>query len=54
MESFKFSKSMRKKYLNKRFAVVETSLNADEDNNDIIDDHAQAKRKFFIINANIY
>ena len=38
MESFKFSKSMRKKYLNKRFAVVENSLNADEDNNDIIDE----------------
>ena len=38
MESFKLSKSMRTKYINKRFAVVKNSLNADEDNNDIIDE----------------
>jgi hypothetical protein len=38
MESFKLSKSMRKKFMNKRSAVVENSLNADEDNNDIIDE----------------
>ena len=38
MESFKLSKSMRTKYINKHFAVVKNSLNADEDNNDIIDE----------------
>ena len=37
-ETFKLSKSMRKKYINKRFAVVEM-LKADEhNNNDIIDE----------------
>jgi hypothetical protein len=38
LQSFKLSWSMRKKFMNKRFAVVENSLNADEDNNDIIDE----------------
>ena len=38
LESFKLSRSMRKKFIDKRFAVVENSLNADEDNNDIIDE----------------
>ena len=33
--SFKLSRSMRKKFINKRYAVVENSLIADEDNNDI-------------------
>ena len=36
--SFKLSRSMRKKFINKRYAVVENSLIADEDNNDIIDE----------------
>ena len=34
MESFK---SMRKKFINKRSAIVESSLHADENNNDIIE-----------------
>ena len=38
LESFKLSRSMRKKFIDKRFAVVENSLNVDEDNNDIIDE----------------
>ena len=38
MASFKLSRSMRKKFINKRYAVVENSLIADEDSNDIIDE----------------
>lgn len=38
LESFKLSRSMRKKFIDKRFAVVENSINVDEDNNDIIDE----------------
>ncbi len=38
LESFKLSRSMRKKFIDKRFAVVKNSLNVDEDNNDIIDE----------------
>ena len=38
LESYKLSRSMRKKFIDKRFAVVENSLNVDEDNNDIIDE----------------
>jgi hypothetical protein len=39
MESYKLSRSMTKKFLNKRSIVVESSLNADEDKNDIIDEN---------------
>jgi hypothetical protein len=38
LESFKLSRSMREKFIDKRFAVVENSLNVDEDINDIIDE----------------